>query len=113
MDDRRTCPDGWKLARTVEDAMLFLATGDVDACTLDHDMGACPDCVAKKQDIGVGFYSWCPHVLDGTKLVRWMVETGNWPKRKPMVHSANPDGRRRMLDMIDQFYGQPAQGPMF
>lgn len=119
MDDVRACPDGWRCARTVEDAMLFLETGEVDACSLDHDMGACEHCKRGGKDIGdmqtddTTFMHWCPHTLDGTKLVRWMVETGNWPNRKPMVHSANPSGRRRMLGMIDQFFGQPAKGPMF
>ena len=43
MDDVRPCPGepGWLMARTVEEAMQYLATGEVDYCSLDHDMGVC------------------------------------------------------------------------
>lgn len=119
MDDMRRIPIGWIGARTVEEAKRLLSTGRIDKCSLDHDMGACADCVAKGKHVGdmatpeTTFLNWCPHVPDGTKLVRWMVETGTWPKQKPTVHSANPNGKSRMEGMIDQFYGDPAHGPMF
>jgi hypothetical protein len=121
MDDVRSCPYvGFLTVRTVEDAMLHLSVPDhVNRCSLDHDMGSCADCQATQADIGdmrtpeTTFMRWCPHVLDGTKLVRWMVETGHWPLQKPVVHSANPVGRARMQALIDQFFGQPAKGPMF
>lgn len=122
MDDVRDCsrgPEPWTIARTVELAQEYLSFGLVLKCSLDHDMGACEDCVSKGLHQGdcltdeTTFMNWCPHVMDGTKLVRWMVETGHWPKEKPFVHSANPNGRDRMRALIDQFYGLPAQGPMF
>ena len=120
VDDVRQCPFvGWKVARTIEDAKLFLASGEVDHCSLDHDMGACVDCVSRGTHVGdmatpeTTFLNWCKHAEDGTKLVRWMIETGNWPKQMPMVHSANPVGRVRMREMINQFFGMPALGPMF
>lgn len=119
MDDVRVCPDGWRLARTIEEAQLLLATGEVDRCSLDHDMGACLDCKRAGTDIGnmetdeTTFCHWCPHVLDGTSLARWMVATGHWPKQKPTVHSKNPNGRKRMEGIIDKFFGSPAMGLMF
>lgn len=97
----------------------MLEAGMVDRCSLDHDMGACDACKAAGVDIGdmqtddTTFMFWCKHADDGTKLVRWMVETGHWPKQKPLVHTGNPSGRVRMQGMIDQFFGQPALGPMF
>lgn len=119
MDDVRPCPDGWTAARTVEEAQVWLSAHAVDACSLDHDMGACDACIATGAHVGdmatpeTTFLYWCPHVMDGTKLVRWMVETGNWSTQKPTVHSMNPAGAKRMRDLIDQFYGHPAYGPMF
>ena len=119
MDDVRVCPYvNFEVARTVEEAQRFLSAG-VAHCSLDHDMGACEDCIAKGEHVGdmatpeTTFMNWCPHAMDGTKLVRWMIETGNWPTHKPVVHSANPEGKRRMVALIDKFYGQPALGPMF
>lgn len=119
MDDVRSCPDGWKVARTVEDAKLFLASGEVDDCSLDHDMGACADCTKSGASVGdmlteeTTYFFWCQHVMDGTKLVRWMVETGHWPRQKPTVHSMNTNGAKRMREIIDRYFGSPAMGPMF
>ncbi len=120
MDDVRTCPYvNYEVARTVEEAQRLLASGEVNRCSLDHDMGACEACRSKGLHEGdcltpeTTFQNWCPHVMDGTKLVRWMVETGHWPKQKPEVHSANPEGLKRMQAIINRFYGSPALGPMF
>lgn len=109
----------WVVVRTVEEAMAMLATGDVDECSLDHDMGACDVCTRAGVDVGdmttpeTTYMHWCPHVLDGTKLVRWMVETGYWSKCCPTVHSANPVGADRMRKLIVAFFGDSARGPMF
>lgn len=119
MDDVRPCPVGWTVARTIDHAKELLKSGFVDACSLDHDMGACEECHAAGFDIGdmetpwTTFMYWCPHAMDGTKLVRWMAETGNWPKQKPVVHSSNPQGWARMRGLIDTYFGQPPLGPMF
>lgn len=119
MDDVRPCPDGWRVARTIDDAKLLLSTGTVIYASLDHDMGACDDCIAKGAHVGdmatpeTTFLNWCPHVPDGTALVRWMVETGTWPEFKPTVHSANPLGRARMQGLIHSFFGCQPLGPMF
>ena len=117
MDDVRRCPVGWTVARTVEEAQRLLTTG-VDRCSLDHDMGACAACIASGAHVGdmatpeTTFLFWCSHTMDGTKLVRWMVETGTWPTQKPTVHSMNPSGRKRMEQLIDTFFGREAMGPM-
>jgi hypothetical protein len=111
MDDVRTCPYiGWVTVRTIEEAKEWLKTGMVDDMSLDHDMGACAACITRKLDVGdmrtpeTTFVSWCTHSADGTSLVRWMVETGHWSKKKPTVHSANPYGAMRMRDMIDRYW---------
>lgn len=103
MDDVRVCPPGWTLARTVKEAQAHLSTGTVDRCSLDHDMGPCEDCRDSTR-------TTCNH--DGTYLVRWMVETGCWPKQKPTVHSDNPVGHGRMDDIIASYFGYPALGPV-
>jgi hypothetical protein len=120
MDDVRVNPYiGWMTVRTVETMQEWLAADAVEHCSLDHDMGACKECTTAQKHIGdmlsaeTTFLNWCPHVMDGTKLVRWMIETGHWPKYKPAVHSANPAGGQRMRQLIEQFFGRPAMGPMF
>jgi hypothetical protein len=106
VDDVRTAPEGWMRARTIAEAKRWLETGSVEQLSLDHDMGACEGCVDEGLHIGdmetpeTTFMNWCPHAEDGTALVRWMIETGHWPKQRPVVHSFNPVGAARMRDMI-------------
>jgi hypothetical protein len=38
VDDLRRCPDGWKLARTITDAISHLYNGRVREISLDHDI---------------------------------------------------------------------------
>ncbi len=115
MDDVRACPfPGWTVTRTVEETKRLLETGEVDHLSLDHDMGACDACTSAARHIGdqmspaTSFFHWCPHYEDGTKLARWMVETGNWSKRMPMVHSANPEGSKRMRGLFRRFWNERA-----
>lgn len=110
VDDVRKVPDGWQVARTIEDAKILLETGRVNRLSLDHDMGACADCVRAGKHIGdmstpqTTFMNWCSHHEDGTKLVNWIIATGNWPMQKPTVHSANPVGAQRMRQLIDRYW---------
>jgi hypothetical protein len=111
VDDVRECPYiGWQVVRTIADARVLLATGTVKHLSLDHDMGACSECVAARRDVGdmltpeTTFVSWCPHAEDGSALVRWMIETGNWSKTKPVVHSMNPVGAARMRGLIERYW---------
>ena len=111
VDDVRVCPYvGWVTARTIEAAKKWLKAGAVEHLSLDHDMGACQECIDARRDVGdmltpeTTFVSWCPHAEDGTKLVHWMIETGHWSVIKPTVHSANPVGAARMRGMIDRYW---------
>ena len=111
VDDLRDAPDeSWTLAKTIAEAKRHLASGNVERCSLDHDLGACEDCQKRSLDVGnmqtpeTTFFSWCEHEEDGTKLVRWMIEAGHWSKFKPTVHSANPVGAARMRGMIDRYF---------
>lgn len=110
MDDVRAVPVGWTVARSVKSAKAALETGDVDYASLDHDMGACDDCTRTGDHVGdmlspeTTYMNWCRHAEDGTSLVRWMIETGHWPKHKPIVHSANPVGRERMQALIEAHF---------
>jgi hypothetical protein len=82
VDDIRPAPEGWTHARTCAEAQTHLATGTVERCSLDHDLGP---------------------GQDGTDLVVWIVETGHWPRDRPAVHSANPVGAARMTGLIDRY----------
>jgi len=96
LDDVRDCPAGWTLARTADEAKVYLELG-VEAASLDHDLGfgsySCCTC-NKGAD--------CAEHPSGYDLVKWIVETGHWPTTKPRVHSANPAGKARMEALIEQ-----------
>lgn len=102
--------EGWWWVKTVEEAKKALLTGEIENASLDHDLGACDACMD-----GLTPWGWlvrtngqsmphCEHVGDGTQLCNWMAETGNWPKTKPSVHSANSVGRKRMQGIIDRYW---------
>ncbi len=106
---------GYKWVKTVSGAKLYFEHGEVEHCSLDHDLGACDACMKLN-----GFENgeaWlastdgqsmphCEHVGTGYDLVCWLEETGLWPRIKPQVHSANPVGRARMQRVIDMHYNQ-------
>jgi len=104
MDDVRKCPVGWHLARTVEEAISIMSKYKIEEASLDHDMGACKNCLATD-----GSLIHCPHVPDGRSLVSWMKETGIWPVQKPKVHSMNPEGKKTMEEMIDSYWRKPVE----
>jgi hypothetical protein len=101
---------GAEWAKTYYEAVDLLLTGEVTRASLDHDIGACPDCVEKLLHIGdmttpeTTFYNKCPHAKTGYDLVCWMEENNVWPKYGVSVHSMNPVGRARMQQVIDAHY---------
>lgn len=99
VDDVRNPPPGWIVARTIEEAKKFLLSGEVEECSLDHDMGTCGTCPKDVQR--------CPHPdTSGYALCRWMAETGKWPKKKPVIHSMNPVGKCRMFAIIEDYWDE-------
>lgn len=107
LDDMRTCPNGFVLARTIEDAKELLSTGKVTHASLDHDLGACDPCMGGKtveqwlQESGHQSMPNCGHVGTGYDLLVWMDENNHWPE-VIAVHTANPAARVRMLQFIEE-----------
>lgn len=76
LDDIRDCPNGWKVARNVVEAIDIInkhkGTFDV---SLDHDLG--------------------PDEWNGTTLVKWFINTERYPNIA-YIHTANPVGRKNI-----------------
>ena len=91
LDDVRTGPiynpellqddADWVIVRSVANAKRLIEAGVVTDMSLDHDMGE--------------------RVQSGYDLVKWMVDTGNWPSGEITVHSANPVGAENMRALLD------------
>jgi len=79
LDDIRPNPPGFELARTAEEAIYYLKTRKVNILSLDYDLGTSP--------------------VTGYDVVRFMVEKHRYPQQI-VIHSANPFGRRRMLELL-------------
>lgn len=114
LDDVRPAPEGWVHVKTDAEARVLLEQGIVRAASLDHDLGACKECMGDMEDAE----DWlsrnkyvsmpnCEHFGTGYTLVCWMEETGHWPQKEPSVHSANPAGRFKMQMAIKRHYHHP------
>lgn len=100
--------------KTVEEFKKEWLTGNYTHCSLDHDLGACVDCM-RQEDVddpeewlikhhGMAMPN-CPHVGTGYDICCWFEANPElWPKVRPDVHSANPVGRVRMQQVIKRYY---------
>lgn len=75
LDDIRTCPEGWTLAKTAHEAIQLLAANKVEQISLDHDLGE--DCNGNGNDVLV----WIEEKV-------FLDPSYDPPAMK--VHSANP-----------------------
>lgn len=114
LDDIRRAPDGWMHVRTVTEAKEVLSDPliKVVAWSLDHDLGACEDCLGGKNAeewmVSAQFQSMpnCEHYGTGYELLCWLEANPQyWPSKVPSVHTANPVGRERMKVVIRKHYG--------
>lgn len=109
LDDERTLAmlglvpeDGWVVARTADDAINILRTGEVTEATLDHDLGHCVKCKHCKGYADRNCACRCH--LTGYFVVCWMETENIWPVDGVKVHSANPGGALKMRLAIDRHY---------
>lgn len=82
-------------AKTYEQAIAFLKTGEVTLASLDHDLSVEATMGEPK-----------PEEKTGYDVVCWMEANNVWPRYGVFVHSMNPVGRARMQGVIDKHYGR-------
>ena len=78
----------WIVVRSVENVKWFLEQGLVNDLSLDHDMGMNSETGEENPN--------------GSALVRWMIETGKWPKGSVSIHSDNYLKAQQMRDDINR-----------
>jgi hypothetical protein len=112
VDDFRPAPPGWTTAKNAEQALVALLTGDVEEMSLDHDLDD-PDC--ENCQFACGHVEGRPcqsdcrcHIengsVNGLSLLKWMNSLGMWPRKKPMVHSANREQAPVMVQFIEHHF---------
>ena len=79
LDDMRPAPEGWTWVQTVDEVINLLMTGDVEALSLDNDLGV--------------------DQSEGQTVIYWMEENGYWPELL-CVHTNNAVAGRNMRDAI-------------
>lgn len=112
LDDVRPAPSGWTHVKTVEEAWTLIQSGVIESASLDHDLGACENCIKERLESG-GYTKEvtaqginCNHMKTGYDLVKLMAEHEVWPK-EIFVHSANPVGRANMQATIARYKPAP------
>lgn len=102
---------GAKWVKTVDEAKVELAKGIYTHVSLDHDLGACEDCMSQEEWESGMVMPNCDHYGTGYNLVCWLEEEFHygrnwWPKVRVEVHSANAVGAARMRQVINKFYDE-------
>ena len=84
VDDLRPAPNGWTLARTVDEAIELLLQGSVSELSLDYDLGG-------RDATGLDVLSW----------IETAVAEGRLKMPKMSAHSGSVLGRRRLEAQIE------------
>ncbi|WP_456364139.1 cyclic-phosphate processing receiver domain-containing protein [Priestia aryabhattai] len=84
LDDKRDCPSGFVIARTVDEAIRYLENYDVHILSLDHDLGE----DAEGELLKTGY-----------DLVKYICANG-LRANKIYIHTSNPVGREDMYKTL-------------
>jgi len=79
LDDIRPAPEGWTWVTTAREVIDLLKTGEVEAVSLDNDLGV--------------------NQREGYTVVQWMEENDVWPELV-CVHTNNPVAARYMREVL-------------
>ena len=99
-DDVRPAPPGWLWARTNAQAKDALRTGNVVACSLDHDLGLHEVEIPDDPESLLDIITMVGHGSEtGYDLVNWMIVEDIIPP-KITIHSWNPEGAMAMANRL-------------
>jgi hypothetical protein len=94
VDDLRDCPDGFVIARTIEEAIEYLENCLVGILSLDHDMGEDSQGNLRKNGYDLVKY-FCENGLSASKIY---LHTDNGVGRDNMYHTLIGAQRRGFID---------------
>lgn len=93
---------GYLWVKTADEAIKILETGYVEFASLDHDLSEEQMRAGARGEIVIP-----PGEKSGYDVVQWLEEHPQlWPSEGVRVHSMNPAGAKRMLQVIDKQYRQ-------
>jgi len=85
LDDLRDCPEGFLLAKTVDEAISIIENNNVHFLSIDHDLG---------EDNEGNL------LATGYDLVKYVCEKGLRPANKIFLHTDNVVGRENMYQTL-------------
>ena len=116
LDDLRKPPSlsdsgiPWTWAKTADEAIEYLKTGDVVFASLDHDLSDEHYHEGfKAQQEGRPLNTAACKEKTGMSVINWMEEQKVWPKEGVRVHTLNGLGLDRMLSVVNKIYGRMFQ----
>jgi hypothetical protein len=93
LDDLRDCPEGFVVARNMQEAISYLTTHHVHILSLDHDLGL--DAEGKLAPAGTDFVKYfCEHGLFADRIY---IHTDNGPGREYMYQTLLAAQRREFI----------------
>jgi hypothetical protein len=101
IDDLRPCPKGYVLARNYQEAIDLLEVYTFEEISFDHDLGDSLSLIREKTG-----YALIPEKT-GYDILCWIeqhvfnLESTRFENTVFRVHSANPVGKARMLQVIE------------
>ncbi|HEY9059628.1 MAG TPA: cyclic-phosphate processing receiver domain-containing protein [Pseudobacteroides sp.] len=103
LDDLRNCPDGFEIARTIEQAIYYLENFKIGILSLDHDMGI--DIQGNLLPTG---YDLVKYICEnGLKAERIYLHTDNAVGRENMYSTLLGAQRRGFIDKNIGIYSYP------
>lgn len=101
VDDLRDCPDGFVIARTVEQAKYYLKNFEVEILSLDHDLGS-----DERGELLPTGYDLVKYICEeGLRADKIYLHTDNSVGRENMYHTLLGAQRRGFIgNDIEIFY---------
>lgn len=100
LDDKRDCPEGFVLARTMEEAIQYLEKCEIHILSLDHDLGE--DGEGNLLKTGYDFVKYfCQNGLRADKIY---IHTDNGPGREDMFKTLKGAQKRGFIDSDIEIY---------
>lgn len=112
LDDVRSAPTFiesglvWTVAKTGDEAIKILRSGDVEFASLDHDL-AQEHYYANQHSLD--FQSTAFKEKTGWDVLAWMMTNNVWPKNGVRIHTGNGVRRALMLSLVEKVYGRTFQ----
>ena len=109
VDDLRNCPEGFQIARTVEQAKYYLENFEIEILSLDHDLG-----IDEQGNLVPSGYELVKYICEkGLRAESIYLHTDNSVGRENMYHTLLGAQRRGFIDSDIKVYHYSITGNLY